>query len=413
MTAPHPRICCLDLDTFFVSVERILDPSLEGKPVIVGGRPGSRGVVTACSYEVRKFGVRSGISLTKAQQLAPDAIYLPTRGGVYSEYAQKVRALAADTTPVLQIASIDEMYMDYSGCEAMYRQPADASDDTTIERTVRELTGRIRSELGLPSSAGIGTSKRMAKIASGLAKPAGVLLVPAGTEQEVLAPLPVRKLPGIGPVAAGKLHGLGIETLGELAQVSTRKLRRVFGAWTESVIEGARGQGSHDLSRDRPAFREHDAEGDVVGSISNERTFREDVSDARQVQAQLCSLAERVCWRARKRGVKGRTVTLKFRYADFDTKTRSRTIAPTSSELEVYPVVRELFEKGRTRATPIRLLGVALSNLDLYDDQMALFEDDRELNASVDRIREKYGFDAVRRASGGRSRARKDTLKPS
>ena len=405
MTSPQPRICCLDLDTFFVSVERLLDPSLESKPVVVGGRPGSRGVVTACSYEVRAFGVRSGMSLTKAARLAPDAIYLPTRGGVYSDYAKKVREIAADTTPVLQIASIDEMYLDYSGCEAMYREPRDRSDDATVERVVRDLTARIRSRLGLPSSACVGTSKAVAKIASGLAKPAGVLLVPAGSERELLAPLPVRKLPGIGPVAESKLHRLGIETLGELACSTEKRLRPIFGAWTESVLRGSRGEGSHDLSRDRPAFREHDAWGDSVGSISNERTFREDVKDARTIESQLCSLAERVCWRARKRGVRGRTVTLKFRYADFDTRTRSRTIAPTSSELEVYPVVRDLFEKGRSRRTPIRLLGVALSNLDVFDDQLELFDHDRKINESLDRIRAKYGFDAVRRASGRHHRS--------
>ncbi len=399
MTANSPRICCLDLDTFFVSVERLLDPSLIGKPVVVGGRKGQRGVVTACSYEVRAFGVHSGMSLTKAAELAPHAIFMPTTSGVYSDYAQKVRDVAARTTPVLQVASIDEMYLDYSGCEAMYRKANDDHDDATILRVVRELTAAIDAELGLPSSAGIGTSKKMAKIASGLAKPAGVLLVPAGTEAELLAPLPVRKLPGIGPVAESKLARLGIKTLGQLAEHRARDVRGVFGSWTDSVLEGSRGVGSHDLSRDRPAFREHDKWGDVVGSISNERTFREDVDNPRQIEAQLCSLSERVCWRARKRGVKARTVTLKFRYSNFETFTRSRTTQPTSSELEIYPIVRDLFHEARKRKTRIRLLGVALSKLDFYDDQLRLFEDDRRVNESVDLIREKYGFEAVRRAS--------------
>ncbi len=253
-----PRICCLDLDTFFVSVERILDPSLNGKQVVVGGRPGTRGVVTSCSYEVREVGVRSGMSLTEAGRLAPDAVYLPVRGGAYSEYAEKVRKIASRYSPVIQVASIDELYMDFAGCERLYRKSGDASDDATIERTVREMTAVIHDELGLPSSAGIGASRSMAKIGSGLAKPAGVLLVPAGSEAALLAPLPVRKLPGIGPVAEEKLERAGLATLGQVAAMPVSELRRIFGAWAEHVKDSARGLGSADLSRDRPAFHEHD-----------------------------------------------------------------------------------------------------------------------------------------------------------
>jgi DNA polymerase-4 len=165
------------------------------------------------------------------------------------------------------------------------------------------------------------------------------------------------------------------------------------------------------LSRDQPAFREHDASGDTVRSISNERTFREDVADPRTVDAQLCFLAERVCWRARRRGVRARTVALKLRYADFETLSRSHTLAtPTSSELEVYPLVQELYRDARKRRTPIRLLGVALSNLVPDERQLGLFDSvfdpDRRVNASVDAIREKYGFDAVRRATGQLRRRR-------
>ena len=408
---PAPRICCLDLDTFFVSVERVLDPSLEGQPVIVGGRPGTRGVVTACSYEVRESGVRSGMSLTDAGRLAPHAIYLPVRGGLYGEYAGKVREIAARYSPVIQVASIDELFMDFDGCERLYHRPDDASDDATIERTAREMTAAIRDELGLPSSAGIGTSRSMAKIASGLAKPAGVILVPAGTERALLAPLPVRKLPGIGPVAEAKLERAGITTLGQVTSTPEATLRKVFGAWADKVRIGAAGGGSSDLSRDRPAFREHDVEGDSVGSISNERTFRADVGDAEVVEAQLCSLCERVCWRARQRGVRGRTVTLKLRYANFQTLTRSRTIAPTSSEVEVYPVLHELYLAARDHRRRVRLLGVALSNLGLFDEQPGLFEPERKRDKAVDAIRARFGYDAVRVAGGsrrGQSHLRRD-----
>ena len=338
---------------------------------------GRAGVVTACSYEVREVGVRSGMSLTEAGRLAPDAVYLLGRGGAYSEYAEKVRQIASRYSPVIQVASIDELYIDFAGCERLYWTSGDASDDATIERTVREMTAVIQNELGLPSSAGIGTSRSMAKIASGLAKPAGVLLVPAGNEAALLAPLPVRTLPGIGPVAEEKLERAGLATLGQLAAMPVSKLRRIFGAWAEHVKDGARGLGSADLSRDRPAFREHDVEGDSVGSISNERTFRADVGDSATIESQLCSLCERVCWRARRRGVKARTVTLKLRYANFQTLTRSRTISPTFSEVEVYPVIKDLYLGARDGRRRVRLLGVGLSHLGLFDGQLRLFEGDR------------------------------------
>src|SRR5262245_20853590 len=165
MTLAAPRICCLDLDTFFVSVERLHDPGLVGKPVVVGGLPGQRGVVTAASYEVRAFGVRSGMSLRQAYELAPHAIYIPTRHGVYGGYAERVRRIAESYTPVSQVASIDEMFLDFSGCERLYAAPSDASSDATIERVVRQLTSEIQERVGLPASAGIATSRSVAKVA--------------------------------------------------------------------------------------------------------------------------------------------------------------------------------------------------------------------------------------------------------
>ncbi len=404
MALATPRICCLDLDTFFVSVERLLDPSLIGKPVVVGGLPGHRGVVTSASYEVRALGVRSGMSLTKAYELAPDAVYLPTRHGVYGDYASRVREIAEDYTPVSQVASIDEMFLDFSGCEGLYHRAEDADADATILRTVRKLTDEIQERTGLPSSAGIATSRSVSKVASGLAKPRGVLLVPAGSEAEFLGRLPVRKFPGIGPVAEAKLQAIGLTTLEHVAAAPSGSLRPIFGAWTESIQRGCRGEGAHELGRERPAFQEHDPDGLALGSISNERTFREDVRDPHCIESMLCSLCERVCWRARKRGVKARTVTLKLRYADFETLSRSRTMTPTDSELELYPVVRELFERNRRRRMAVRLLGIALSNLGPYDQQLRMFTDEA-LHKAVDGIRKAYGFEALRLAlSVGRDR---------
>jgi DNA polymerase-4 len=394
-----PRICCLDLDTFFVSVERLLDPSLVGQPVIVGGRPGQRGVVTAASYEVRALGVRSGMSLTQAAQLAPHAVFLPTRHGVYGDYAAHVRRIAQSYTPICQVASIDEMFLDFSGCENLYRKPEDSDPDATIARTVRSLTAQVASEVGLPVSAGIATSRAVAKVACSAAKPNGVLLVPAATEAAFLSELPVRRFPGIGPVAERKLHALGLTTLGEVASAPLEPLRRVFGAWALSIQRGCRGQGPHELGRERPAFQEHDPEGCTLGSISNERTFREDVRDPTTIESLLCSLCERVCWRARKRGLKARTVTLKLRYADFHTLSRSRTITATCSERELYPVIHALFTNARRRRRAIRLLGVALSNL-IRDPQLRLFNADEAIGRAVDSVRNRYGYDAIRLALG-------------
>lgn len=401
MALSVPRIVCLDLDTFFVSVERLLNPELVGKQVVVGGRPGERGVVTAASYEVRALGVRSGISLKRANELAPDAVYVPTRPGVYGEYAERVRRIAEGYTPVSQVASIDEMFLDFSGCESLYFKAGDEAPDATILRTVRQLTDEIQARVGLPSSAGIATSRSVAKVASGCAKPRGVLMVPSGHELAFLGPLPVRKFPGIGPVAERKLLEIGVTTL---AQVETSKLltlRRVFGAWAEPLQRACRGLGGHEVGAGRPAFQEYDPLGVTLGTISNERTFREDVRDSASLYALLCSLCERVCWRARKRNVKARRITLKLRYADFQTLQRSRTVTPTCSEFELYPVLGELLQRTRTRRTSVRLLGVCLSKLEPCDEQLCLFEHKEPLHRTVDEIRQRYGFEAVRNALAG------------
>jgi DNA polymerase-4 len=401
MALAAPRICCLDLDTFFVSVERLLDPRLLGRPVVVGGLPGQRGVVTAASYEVRAFGVKSGMSLKRAYELAPHAVYLPTRHGVYGEYSERVRRIAENYTPVSQVASIDEMFLDFSGCEGLYFAPGDTGPDFTIERVVRKLTDEIEAQVGLPSSAGVATSRSVAKVASGLAKPRGVVFVPAGSELALLGPLPVRKFPGIGPVAEQKLNALGLHTLGDLVAAQPRALRRIFGAWAEPIVRACRGQGAHELGRERPAFQEYDPRGVSLGTISNERTFREDVRDPASIQAMLCSLCERVCFRARKRGMKARTVTLKLRYADFQTLQRSRTVTPTCSELELYPVIREIYRVARTRRSAIRLLGIRLSNLRPVDEQLSLFDDSEPLHRAMDDIRGRYGYGALHWALSG------------
>lgn len=393
-----PRICCLDLDTFFVSVERLLDPNLRGKPVVVGGLRGGRGVVTSASYEVRAFGVRSGMSIREASDRAPaDAVFVPGHGDVYSDYSQRAREIVERFSPIVIAASIDEHYIDFRGCERLYRRRDDADDDATILRVVREITKTIDRELGLPASAGIATSKPMAEVASGLAKPQGVLLVRAGTEAATLAPLPVRKLPGIGPVSEARLHALGIETLAQLLTAPEAKLRPIFGAYTTAIRLAARGEGADEIGGERPAFREHDPHGVYAGTISNERTFVETTVDT--AAAVLSGLCERVCSRARRRGVLAGQVRLKLRYTDFHTITRGRTITPTSVDVELHRVVLELYREARTRPLPIRLLGVALAKLCLDTVQLPLFDAGERRGIVVDRVRDKFGYDAVHLAT--------------
>ncbi|MFN0246063.1 MAG: DNA polymerase IV [Kofleriaceae bacterium] len=393
-----PRICCLDLDTFFVSVERLLDPALEGRPVVVGGHRYGRGVVVSSSYEARAMGVRSGMSIREASDKASaDTVFVPGHHEVYMDYSRKAREIVERFSPIVIAASIDEHYIDFRGCERLYRRPGDTDDDATIERTVRECTASIQRELGLPASAGIATSKPMAKVASGLAKPAGVLMVRAGTEAVTLAPLGVRKLPGIGPVAESKLAGIGIVTLAQVVDAPDTLLRPIFGAYTRGIRAAARGEGADEVGRERPAFREHDPEGVVAGTISNERTFVESGADT--AHTVLSGLCERVCSRARRRGVLAGQVTLKLRYTDFQTLSRGRTITPTNDELSLHPTLMELYREARTRPLSIRLLGVAVAKLRVDSVQLPLFEHGERRTKAVDRVRDKFGYDAVHLAT--------------
>jgi len=397
------RIGCLDLDTFFVSVERLLDPTLRGRAVVVGGHKGGRGVVTSASYEARAFGVRSGMSIRDATALAPHAAFVPGHHASHTRYSERARAIVERFSPIVIAASIDEQYVDFHGCESLYRRPEDADDDATILRVVRSIVRALEEELGLPASAGIASSKSMAKVACALAKPHGVLFVREGDEAKTLAPLPVRKLPSIGPVAEEKLRVAGLLTLGDLARASDAVLRPIFGASTTAVRRNAVGQGAADLGRERPAFREHDRQGMSVGSISNERTFVEQTpGDALGVLSGLC---ERVCARARARGVRAGCVTLRLRYVDFHTITRARALSPTSVDGDVLHAVLLLYRRARPTSEPrrmaIRLLGVALSKLVLEPPQLELptLDGGARRARTVDAVRAKFGYDALHLAT--------------
>jgi DNA polymerase-4 len=391
---PQSRIACLDLDTFFVSVERLLDPTLIGKPVIVGGGPGKRGVVTSASYEVRVFGVRAGMSMADALRLAPHAVVVPPRHDTYSPYAKRVRAIIDRFCPVVQTASIDEFFLDFRGCEGMYRKPGDTSDEATIERVVRQMRETVQIEVGLPASVGIGATRPVAKMASGRAKPAGVLLVPAGGEVAFAAAFPVRKFPGIGPVAERRLNEAGVHTLGDLLPVRPA-IEASFARIAAAVRAALLPTDATVLGRDQLAFHEHDALG-ATGTLSNERTFGRDVRDLRLLEDQLRALSERVAWRVRQRGALARTVEIKVRHADFHTLVRSRTIPPTQAEARVFQVVRELFAE-QWSGQAIRLLGVGLSNLVAPPAQLALpLGQDPPVHLAIDGVRARFGYDAIR-----------------
>ena len=405
---PKARVCCLDLDTFFVSVERLFRPDLIGKPVVVGALPGHRGVVTAASYEVRAFGVRSGMSVAQAYKLAPHAVYLSGRGG-YGEYASRVKEILERYTPIVRTASIDEYFLDFTKCEGMYCRDSDRDGNHTIERVVREVCQAIRDEVRLPASAGIATSRPLAKMASGVAKPAGVRMVRAGDERDFVEPLPCRKWPGIGPVADERLRVAGIHTLGDLLSVPETSGAAALAASVHEVVSG---EADNQLGRDRPAFREHDPKGLTLGSISNESTFGHDVGDLQAVADRLRSLSERVCWRARQRNIYARTITLKLRYADFETLTRARTIVATNAERQILTCVKQLFRDNYDGRREVRLLGIALSRLEEATGQLELPFDKGvrpELGRAVDAVRERFGYDAIRLGMAQRSRRRKTT----
>ncbi len=394
--APKARICCLDLDTFFVSVERLFRPNLIGQPVVVGALPGSRGVVTAASYEVRAFGVRAGMPIAEAYQLAPHAVYLSGRHGEYGKYAQRVREILERYTPIVRTASIDEYFLDFHHCERLYRQNDDSDGDATIERVVREICHSIRAETGLPASAGIATSRPVAKIASGVAKPAGVRIVHGGEERFFIGPLPCRKWPGIGPVTEERLRSSGIHTLGQLLSVPEKSPEASLVSSVRLVVAG---EFACKLGRDRPAFREHDPRGLTLGSISNESTFGHDVGDLDAIHARLRSLCERVCWRARQRDVYARTITLKLRYADFETLTRACTIKSTNADERVLTCVKQLFRDNYDGKREVRLLGIALSSLEEAPWQLELsFNGCRRppMQNAIDAVRKRFGYDAIR-----------------
>jgi DNA polymerase-4 len=382
-----PWIAHLDMDCFFVSVERLLDPALVGRPVVVGGDPNGRGVVASASYEARRFGVRSAMASRRARELCPGLIFAPGHHRLYGEYHDRVRAILERFAPGIEAASIDEFYLDFTGCNLLY---------DGIFPLLRRVRAAIADELGLPSTAGLASNKLVAKIASRLAKPAGVLWVPHGAEAEILAPLSVRAIPGVGPVTGEALERLGVRRIGHLASIPAKVLEAALGAWGPELARKARGESDSAVE-----------EGGERKSVGHETTFAEDTADPAVLEATMCHLVGKAAWRLRTAGMKAGGVTVKVRYADFRTVTRSRAL-PGSSDRDgaLLAVARELMFGAVGRRVRVRLLGVALERLSGGAAQLGLFTAARDarleaLFPAVDRVRAKFGFDALELATAG------------
>ncbi len=373
----------IDMDAFFASVEQLDHPEWRGKPVIVGGSAAGRGVVSTASYEARLFGVHSAMPSAQAARRCPNAIWAPPRFERYGELADAVCAIFAEATPHVQRVSIDEAYLDVTPTA---RNP---TDPVTI---AHEIQQRVDA-LGLSCSIGVATSKTVAKIASDHDKPHGITVVPPGSEAAFLAPLPASAIPGVGVTTAGRLRDVGIRTIGDLAALDQASARQLLGNHGPELIARAAGRD------DRPVAEEHG-----VKSVSAEHTFSRDVRERSEVETALRALVERVARRLRRKQLKGRTLTLKLRYADFTTKTASRTI-PVASDLDdhLLVVALELLGETWTPGAGLRLLGFGASGFTDRAEQLDLLStsapdaDDRarSLTMSIDAVKSRFGDDAI------------------
>ena len=376
----HQRIIAhFDLDSFFVSVEILNNPSLKGKPVIVGGS--ERGVVAACSYEARKFGIHSAMPSAKAKQLCPQAIFVSGTRGEYSRYSRWVTQIIADKAPLFEKASIDEFYIDLTGMDKFFNPLQFAID----------LRNEIMTQTGLPISFGLSSNKMMAKIATNQAKPNGYLQVPFGKEKDFLAPLAVGEIPGVGKQAQEILTYLNIKTIQQLSQASPTLLEERLGKWSVELLQKAQGISLSVVTN----FNESK-------SISTENTFNEPVTDLKFIQGELVRFTEKICFELRENEKLAGCVAVKIRYPNFETFSKQTTINYTCSDDEIIPVVKDLFKKLHKRGEPIRLLGVRLSELTGNAIQTNIFTDaekKKDLYKTIDAVKNRFGKGVIKRAS--------------
>jgi DNA polymerase-4 len=380
MASRPKHIAHLDLDCFFVSVERLRDPELLGKPVAVGGSPQGRGVVTSASYEARAFGVHSAMPAGQALRLCPHLIFVRSHHREYGRISDRLYQRMLEVSPVVERASIDEMYLDFTGCESLY-----GNDLSSFMRTIQRL---VREEFGLPCSLALASSKTVAKIAVGTVKPEGICTVPHGEEKSFLAPLPIKVIPGVGRKTEEYLRTRGFGTVADLQGASEARLVELLGTHGSWLYQVAQGRGSDRVSSDHSRK-----------SIGHEQTFGQDIGGPEELERILFGHTERVCATLRSKGWKARTVVLKLRYADFRTITRSRTIEATDDDPVVFRTVRDLFRSSFNARLKVRLLGVQLSNLDDVSQlELPLHPGEtrrKEVLRAVERIRAKHGDDAI------------------
>ena len=373
-------IAHIDLDCFFVSVERIKDPALNGRPVLVGGSATGRGVVTSASYEARAFGVKSAMPTGQALRLCPSAIVVSGHHGEYSQYSNRLYRRMLEIAPIVERASIDEMYLDFTGCASLY------GDD--LPGYMKKLQSIVKDEFGLPATIALASNKLVAKVAVNTVKPAGVIYVPHGTEEIFLAPLPIEALPGVGKKTEAFLKKKGFHFISDLQAVSEKKLIGMLGAHGEWLHRASHGRGSTNVHEDRERK-----------SISKEETFWHDLSALRELEKELFGLVEDVASTLRRKCLLARTVTLKYRLHNFKTFTRSETIPPTNYDPAILDTARTLLRRLHTASVPVRLIGIGVSNLvgEMPPDEELFPPDSRRARMlkAVDALRGKYGAKIV------------------
>ncbi|MFC0655182.1 DNA polymerase IV [Mongoliitalea lutea] len=371
----------MDLDSFFVSVERLYDNRLVGKPILIGGS-GDRGVVASCSYEARKFGIHSAMPMRTARQLCPEALLIRGDFEKYSQKSHEITEIIREAVPLFEKSSIDEFYIDYTGMDRFFG----------CLKMARELRERILKESGLPISLGLSENKTVSKVATGEAKPNNYREIPRGDEKPFLAPLSVRKIPMIGEKTSNTLFNMGVKTVKTLQVMPSELLEATFGKNGLSIWEKANG-----IDRS-PVVPYSEAK-----SISSENTFEQDTIDVKMLEAHLIAMTEQLAGKLRQNQQLTACVSVKIRYSDFDTHTVQQRVPYTSADHTLIQVVKDLFKKLYSRRMLIRLIGVRFSNLVHGNYQINLFEDTAEqirLYQALDRINGKFGDKTVCRAVG-------------
>lgn len=372
----------VDMDAFFPSVEVLLHPEYKGKPLVVGADPKGRGVVSSCSYEARKYGIHSAMPIGQAYQLCPHAVFVKGTPGAYCEYSRKIKEVFLKYSPVVQMMSLDEAYLEMTGLEKFYGD---------MLKTAEKLQREILDVTGLSCSIGIARSKVTAKVASDYKKPGGITYV-LDREREFLHPLPIRSLPLIGPKMQQSLHAMGITSIGQVADLEEKVMEQLFGKHGTTIWEYANALDGGKIKAARD-----------VKSVGREKTFPQDVVEYDTVKKALVYVLERALYDMRKSKFQAKTVTLKLRYGDFKTVTRARTLEPGDTFSHFFPALEDLLNETWKRKVRIRLIGVRFTSLS-DNSQQELFAPHSQLkrqkvDEKIDHLRERYGFHIIKPAS--------------